>query len=320
MTKPKAKRKLSEIDFSKEDSHIALVSKEQGGPANGADFALVIKANNFSPEFVEKASKIRVTMDIQDFLSRFFSLYYEDAEVLARALGFNTERDEVEDYEEYIDNKVSSIEVIKSLKDEKEREVKLASLSEDQYLMILEDQSKLEFVLAEIDKAAKGETEATGNSTDITLVENNDVEPSGSDEDKLEKSMTVKTEMVEKAQFVALEKALEETKEALTKALADVEVYKAKEKEAVSKARFDKVLAAVKDEDKAKALFKALDLIAEAEAFDAAVKTLEDMTAAIEKSSLFEEKGGSADSDTPVVESAVAKAIKARQAKEKTKE
>lgn len=44
--KSKTKRKLSEIDFSREDAHIALVSKEQGGPANGADYALILKAVN----------------------------------------------------------------------------------------------------------------------------------------------------------------------------------------------------------------------------------------------------------------------------------
>ena len=51
--KSKTKRKLSEIDFSREDAHIALVSKEQGGPANGADYALILKAAN-TPEEVQE--------------------------------------------------------------------------------------------------------------------------------------------------------------------------------------------------------------------------------------------------------------------------
>lgn len=47
MTEPiKPKRKLKAIDFSSEDSHIALVHKDQGGPASGADYRLVLKAAN----------------------------------------------------------------------------------------------------------------------------------------------------------------------------------------------------------------------------------------------------------------------------------
>ena len=315
--KVKAKRKLTNIDFSKEDSHIALVGPSVGGPANGQSYALVMKANDFSAEFVEKASKVKVTMDIQDFLSKFFSLYYEDAEVLARALGYNTEREEVEDYEDYIDKKVSSIEIIKSLKETEGRDLKLASLKEDEYLNLLQSQSELEEILTKAKETISAKPEDGSNST--SNVENVNVEPvAGSD--NLEKSMTVTTEMVEKSQLVAIEKALEDTKELLTKALADVEVYKAKEKEAVTKARFDKLVTAVKDEDKATVLFKALNLIEDSESFDAAVKTLADMTAVIEKSSLFEEKGATAESEDAPKESAVAKVLKARQAANKTKE
>ena len=72
-TKPKAKRKLKEISFDGESAHIALVSKEQGGPANGADYSLILKnTEGRSQEFIEKASKIQVTMDIVEFIERFF--------------------------------------------------------------------------------------------------------------------------------------------------------------------------------------------------------------------------------------------------------
>jgi len=319
---PKAKRKLTNIDFSSDDAHIALVHKEQGGPASGADYALVIKANAFSQDFLEKATKVKVTMDIQDFLAKFYNIYYEDSEVLARVMGFDTEREEIESYEDYIDKKVASIEIMKSLKDEKTRDVKLASLSEDDYLALLQDQSQLEQYVLKAEQTISASSDDSSNSTESKLVENEKVEPvAGSDIDNLEKSMTVTTEMVEKSQLVAVEKALADTKEALTKALADVEVYKQKEKEAVTKARFAKLVDAVKDEDKATALFKALSLVEDEAEFDATVKTLADMTAAVEKSALFEEKGASAESEAAPKESAVAKVIKARQAAAKqTKE
>ena len=319
---PKAKRKLTNIDFSSDDAHIALVHKEQGGPASGADYALVIKANAFSQDFLEKATKVKVTMDIQDFLGKFYGIYYEDAEVLAKVMGFDTEQEEVESYEDYIDKKIASIEIMKSLKDASTRDVKLASLSEEQYLALLQDQSQLEEYVLKAEQTISASSDDSGNSTESKLVENEKVEPvAGSDIDNLEKSMTVKTEMVEKSQLVAVEKALADTKEALTKALADVELYKQKEKEAVTKARFAKLVDAVKDEDKATALFKALGLVEDEAEFDATVKTLADMTAAVEKSALFEEKGASAEQEVAPKESAVAKVIKARQAAAKqTKE
>lgn len=319
---PKAKRKLTNIDFSSDDAHIALVHKEQGGPANGVDYALVIKANSFSQDFLEKATKVKVTMDIQDFLGKFYGIYTEDAEVLAKVMGFDTEREEVESYEDYIDKKIASIEIMKSLKDTSTRDVKLASLSEDDYLALLQDQSQLEQYVLKAEQTISASSEDSSNSTESKLVENEKVEPvAGSDIDNLEKSMTIATEMVEKSQLVAVEKALAETKEALTKALADVEVYKQKEKEAVTKARFAKLVDAVKDEDKATALFKALSLVEDEVEFDATVKTLADMTTAVEKSALFEEKGASAESEAAPKESAVAKVIKARQAAAKqTKE
>jgi hypothetical protein len=118
-------------------------------------------------------------------------------------------------------------------------------------------------------------------------------------------------EKVEKAQFDAVQKALDEQKEALQKALELVETFKAKEKEAIQKARFAEVKTAVKDEDKAEVLFKALSLIDSSEEFTAVVKVLADMTAQIEKSELFEEKGSAAQEEPEVKESLVAKAVKA---------
>ena len=43
-TKPRAKRRLKNIDFSGKDSHMALVHKDQGGPASGANYKLVLKS------------------------------------------------------------------------------------------------------------------------------------------------------------------------------------------------------------------------------------------------------------------------------------
>lgn len=82
MTQEKAKRKLSDINFQKEGAHIALVHKNQGGGANGHNYSMLIKATNSSEEFLKKVQQIRVTMDLPEFLWRFFGMWEDDAELL----------------------------------------------------------------------------------------------------------------------------------------------------------------------------------------------------------------------------------------------
>ena len=87
----KAKRRLTDIKFEHEGGHVALVGKHQGGGANGYT-TLVFKATNDVPEeIVEKATKVSVTMDFEEFLVKWFNMYYEDAEVLAKLLGMEKE-------------------------------------------------------------------------------------------------------------------------------------------------------------------------------------------------------------------------------------
>lgn len=63
--KSKTKRKLSEIDFSREDAHIALVSKEQGGPANGADYALILKAANSEEVLQVEDTLVEIEQEVE---------------------------------------------------------------------------------------------------------------------------------------------------------------------------------------------------------------------------------------------------------------
>lgn len=304
MIEKKSKRKLSNIDFSSEGAHLALVGPAVGGPANGKDYALIMKSN-FSPEFIQKASMITVTLEITEFLQKFFYVYGSDAEVLARTLGFTTamqddiaseSKDEYENsYETYIQDKVQSFTVMKSLYESDNFITELGKLKEDQYLNLLQDQSTLEkafnSISKEIDKEVKT-VQKDSNKTSTVLKQ-------------IEKS--------KKEYKMEIEKALEEQKALLKKALEEVEIYKAKEKEAITKARFNALKDAVKDEDKAQVLFKALSLVQDQDEFTSVVKTLAEMTSVVQKSELFVEKGVLVKEDTPVVkESAVAKAVKAQ--------
>lgn len=145
----KAARKLSNISFEDTGAHLALVSKEQGGPANGYAAALVMKsAKGFSEEIIEKVQQVRVTMELPEFLSKFFYMYSEDALVLAKVLGYEPqENDEIESYMDYIDSRVSSIELMKSLYEADSIASAISGLQEEDFLAVLQDQEVLEKVL-----------------------------------------------------------------------------------------------------------------------------------------------------------------------------
>lgn len=49
---------------------------------------MIAKANNFSPEFNKKMQQIGATMELPDFLEKFFGIWGSDAEVLARLMGY----------------------------------------------------------------------------------------------------------------------------------------------------------------------------------------------------------------------------------------
>jgi len=155
----KAKRKLSNIDFETEGSHIALVSKQQGGPASGADYALVMKAKGFSQEFIEKVQQVRVTMELPDFLRKFFSLYGEDAEILARMMGYeypeSEEKEVAESYEDYIESRMEAFEIIKAAYETDNLASVLSELDEDEYIALLKDQEQLEKAFELLEKAYK---------------------------------------------------------------------------------------------------------------------------------------------------------------------
>lgn len=327
---PKAKRVLKDVTFEHEGAHVALVSKDQGGPANAHDYALVMKAN-YSKEFIQKMQQVQVTLELPEFLRKFFNVYYEDAEVLARMMGYVEPEDEsgdMDSYEDYyekrIEERLASYTILKSLENAENIPAVLAGLSEDQYLTLLQDQEKLEKALL---NSAKGETkaeegaaEATVKSEESVNVEKAEAASSG-ETNELEKSVVdktkeikpeVKVEMVEKSALEAVQKALDEQKEQLTKALAAVAAFEAEKKEAVAKAKTEKVKAVVKNEAHVEAIAKAaLSLESEGD-FDAFLASLQAMLVTVEASDMFVEKGATSNEEKPVAESAVARVLKAQ--------
>lgn len=336
-TTRKAKRKLSDIDFSADNAHLALVCPEIGGPANGMDKALVIKsAGNFSEEFLEKASQVKVTMDIEDFLQKFFWLCESDAEFLVRLFGLEPKAtylaDESMEYDQYMQEKLSNYEILKSANaalQEGNLAKYLAGLNEEQYLSLLQDQQLLEVEIEKAGKKGGGKkcdpiesvAKAADTSTDNTLVENTEVEvekAASVTTNSMEKSMGQSVEMVEKAALVELQKALDLQKVELQKANETIQQFKQAEKERITKARKEQIEVAIGDKAQAEVIAKAALLVEDEAEFQEVIKAL---SAVAEKAKaaadeLFVEKGASAEvKEDGEQENAVATILKAKFAK-----
>lgn len=312
----KAKRKLSEISFDHEGAHLALCSKSQGA-ANNWNKALIMKGHNFSPEFIQKMQQIQVTFELPDFLRKVMGMYYEDAELLARMMGYVEPEKEEEDYddwyENYIEEKLQSFTIIKALHEAKNLPDAISKLTEQDYLDVLQDQAMVEKALKkELDK----ETEVSKADTS-TDVENTKVEVSTSKVTKKNKGkqMTQETEMVEKSALTAVEKAMQETQVELQKAKELVKQYEDEKKEAIVKSKTAAVKAVVKDEKQAAVVVKAALALEDQSDFDALVEVFKSMNAVIEKSALFVEQGVSAEAEEAPKKNGVLEIIKSQQAK-----
>lgn len=350
-TKVKAKRKINALDFTGANAAVALVSKDQGGPANGVT-TLLIKASNFSDDFIKKASQITVTMEITEYLRRFFHIYDVDAEILARSLGFTTaaqdkaaieqKEDLLEDnsppeypdwetepgdkkFERYIDYHVSSIQVMKKLHTAESLTEALSSLTEEEYLQFLKDQSLLEKAFAKIEKESPEVVKTTKADVNTSITQreveegkgNSPVVKTTNKEKRMTKAgkvtvveQTMDVEMIEKAQFESIQKQFAETQEMLQKALATVAQFEQEKKELIAKQRLANLEAVVAKEH-ADVIFKAVKDTAD-EDFQAVVKALGTISVAVAQSDLFVEKGVVVE-DKPVEnESVVARLIKAK--------
>lgn len=321
--KVKAKRKIKALDFTGDNAAVALVSKDQGGPANSVE-TLVIKSQNVSLEYLEKMQAVKVTMSTPEFLRRFFSLWYDDAEVLAAMMGYKEEVETPEmEVQDWVQERLPAFEIIKSLHESPDLEQALAALNEQQYLAFLMDQEIIEKAI----KESESVNAEDGNST-IASVENK-VEAPASDV-KLTKGKTMpkaqvasdvdtSVELVEKSKFDALEsasvelqKSLDAQKVELQKAMETIAAFEAEKKQAVIKSKQSAVSAVVKDEKQAAVISKAALLIEDQAEFDSFVSVIKAMQEQVEKSALFQEQGASLEGTEQVQESALDRVIKAK--------
>ena len=315
-----AKRRLTNIDFSQEGSHLALVHKDQGGSANGYSTLVMKATGKYSDEFLQKAAQVQVTLSFEEFLQRFFYMWEEDAKVLATMLGLqsetledelNEERMEFEEDQKKIAEKLKNFTILKNAYESDNLVDFLASLSEEDYLSVLQDQEMIEKALQNV-----GEQSPNGGG-DSPINEAVKEQPITKKATKAvhtqeEDSMSGKApEMIEKSQYEEVLKQQQETQELLQKALASVAEFEKKEKEAVAKARKADLLAAVEVEEVAETLFKAVGEL-EAEQFEAVVEVVKNLNAKVEKQGFFEEQGSAAEGQQDQNVSPVAKALRTR--------
>ena len=312
----KAKKRITDLTFDHDGAHLALCSKSQGA-ANNWNKALVMKSHNFSPEIIQKMQAVQVTMSIPDFLKKFFWLMEEDAKFLASIMGYvepseDESQEAVDDYNEWVKDNFESFSIIKSLHESKNLPESLSKLTGEQYLSVLTDQ-------AVIEKALTTFTLEQDSKVDTSTQVEKPVEASASKvQKKKEKNMTQATpEMVEKSALTAIEKAMEDTKVELQKALAQVKAFEDEKKQAVIKSKTDAVTALVKDAKQAEVLVKAALALDTQEDFEALVGVVKALVEQVDKSDLFKEVGASASADeTKTEESSLTKLIKSKFNKE----
>ena len=321
-TQRKAKRVLKDITFDHAGSHLALCSATQGA-ANERNQALVLKGANFSKEAIEKMQAVKVTLSIPEFLKRFFGLWYEDAEVLAAMMGYvEPPEDAGMEVQDWVAEKLQSFEIIKSLHEATDLNAVLAGLSEDQYLSYLQDQEALETVFKALDKASKESDKApaeSDNSTTASVEKTVEASASGINKGNLmpkdvkSVEQTVTVEMVEKSALEVVQKALDDQKVQLEKAMQTIAAFEQEKKEQIVKAKTAKIQAVIKSDKQLAVVLKAALALEEEKDFEALVEVLSELQSQIEKSALFQEQGAAApDLEQKQEESAVAKILKSQ--------
>lgn len=274
-----AKRRLSDINFEHEGAHVALVGKHQGGPANGVTTLITKATNKIEPELIEKATTVTVEMQFPEFLRKFFGLYWDDAEVLSAVMGYGrTEYPDVNE-KDWIDQKVDSIQIMKSVYRAPNVEKALADLTPEQTLALLKDQEMLEKALEQVPEHIKSKQEETPMET---ILKSAHLEAL-SDAVAVEKAAGV-------AAVAEVQKALDAQTAALAAVQAEVDVFKAAAAAAKVEARKAALADAKVPADKAEEVLKSLEALND-EAFASTVATMKALAAAVDSSDMLSETG-----------------------------
>jgi hypothetical protein len=292
--KIKAKRVLKNFDFTSEGASVALVGPVVGGAANNKKTVLYKSKGKTmtkrSEAFIQKMQEVTVTLPLPKFLEKFFYIWGDDCDALAALMGYveppdSTEPNDPEsDPVGWLSEKIGGLVTMKSLKASEDITKAVATLSEEDYLQVLQDQAMLEPIIKQVEALKKGKKPVNK---------------------KKETKMEDDTVTIEKAQHAEIVKQLAEQAEL-------IKAFQAEKIELTKAAKLQVVKSALKDEKQAEAVFKSLSYEDEA-AFVAAVEVLKSLQAQIDSGAQFQELGASAqDPEVKPAESLVAKALKAK--------
>lgn len=296
--KIKATRKLTNINFESEGSAVALVAKDQGGAANGFTTLIAKATNKISEQDIEKASMVTVTLPITEYLQKFFGLWWEDAEILARVFGYTTTEQDLQEetdysswYDDYINEKVEAVSIMKSLvidKDEVDILKGISELSPQDYLTILKSQEVFEKnfdkVKTEVKKSSVKEGVTKAKALTTPSVENENKVKEDSMQEFISKSA------MESALQEAITKALAPVQADLEKANQTIAALESEKKESIASVRKSKIAEVEKDATDAEELFKSLESVSD-EAFEAVLKALSKKQSQVENADIMKEVG-----------------------------
>ena len=269
-----AKRRLLKFNFEEEGAHVALVSKG----ANGVPLLIAKSVNNLPSVSdyvkVQKAlEQITVTLSMEEFLRKFFDMWYDDAELLVKLMGLQTENEywreqapEASSDAEWLQERMSKFQLMKSL-----HENTVSNVDADDFIEILALQETIEKALLEHNP--KGDPQV-----DTINVEKAQYE-------QLEKNANEKEVAVAKAAQLENEVAIEKAaKEALQEELNVIKAAKEASALEVVKAQLVGLVA----EDKLEAIAKSLHDLG-TESAQPIIDSMVAAKTAVEKSTLFVE-------------------------------
>lgn len=317
----KASKRLKDITFDHEGAHLALCGAEQGA-ANNKNTALILKAKDVSQELILKAQSVQVTMELPDFLSKFFYLWEEDAKVLAYMMGYveppetvATEKDEAtKQFQDWVESRFTSLEIMKSLHTADSLSGRMQELTEEQLHLLFDDQLKIVKSLKEFDiqkSDTSSNTEVSKKEVSASKIMNK-----GKHMNKEAPEMVAKSELEEiQKSFDNQQVELQKAKEEILKAQELIKAFQEEKKQAIIKAKTDTVQAVLQDEKSTTVIMKALAGLESKEDFEAVVTVLKGLKEQVEKSAMFKEIGATVTPEEDVKKNGVLEIIKAQNAK-----
>jgi len=273
--KKKAKRVLFNFDFDTEGAHVALVSKHQGGPASSRTVLISKSLNDGirprNPVKVQKAlDQVTVTMSMEEFLRRWFDLWWDDATLLTKLMGFETEHEAwvrengTDGLDDWMEERLSKFQLMKSLHQNPNQVVE-----DEDFIALTILQERVEKSLSKYE-----EEKQMANANTVTIEK-----ARFSELESKETELTVAVQKAADLQAQVEALTLQLTKAAEDKAAAEFTAFSESIKDLVEASQLEKV---------AKSLFtlKGTD----EEAANIMIETLKAKKAAVENSDLFQEK------------------------------